>query len=290
MNFNDIQTLIDSLQKRPNPTHLEDILRAQNWFSELNKPAQKQLLINQQWTERIEQINKSLNYGNHLINFTKSFEVRYDNSYLDFIKQIDKVSNVDYSHKILNSFIFHKYDFADLINGYEDEEIKVDENNTIVEEIETKQVILDETARIKQIIFEIYLNNEQLYKLQPREFEQLIAELLYNKGFEIELTRQTRDNGYDILAMKYINGFSPIKYLVECKKYAENRKIGVEIIRSFKEVLSTEQANKGLIVTTSYFSRDAIKKQQETPLLLEYKDKDEVINWVNEYYTQKNNF
>ncbi|PZU24451.1 MAG: hypothetical protein DI622_03825 [Chryseobacterium sp.] len=47
-------------------------------------------------------------------------------------------------------------------------------------------------------------------------------------------------------------------------------------------------ANKGLIVTTSYFSRDAIKKQQETPLLLEYKDKDEVINWVNEYYAQKN--
>ncbi|MGG7468310.1 restriction endonuclease [Chryseobacterium arthrosphaerae] len=280
MDFNDIQKLINSLQKS-SPTHLEEILKAQNWFNELNKPTQKQLLINQQWLEKIEQINKSLNYGNHLINFTKSFNVTYNNSYLDFIKQIDKVSNIGYSGQILNSFIFHKYDFADLIDSYEDES----SNN--VAEVNTKQVILDETTRIRQIIFEIYLNNEQLYKLHPREFEKLIAELLYNKGFEVELTKQTRDNGYDILAMKYIDGFSPIKYLVECKKYAENHKVGVEIVRGFKEVLSTEQANKGLIVTTSYFSKDAIKKQQETPLLLEYKDKNEVINWVNEYYTQK---
>lgn len=285
MNFGEIQKLIDSLQKKSNPTHLEEILKAQNWFNELNKLEQNQILIHKQWSERIEQINKNFNYENKFINITKIYEVKYENSYLDFIKKIDKISHFDHLKKISDSFIFHKYDFADLIKNYEKQENK---DIIHVEESNAKQIILDETTRIKQIIFEIYLNNEKLYRLHPREFEKLIAELLFNKGFEIELTKQTRDNGYDILAMKYIDGFSPIKYLVECKKHAENRKIGVEIVRSFKEVLSTEQANKGLIVTTSYFSKDAIKKQQQTPLLLEYKDKNDVIDWVNEYYTQKN--
>ncbi|MEC3876694.1 restriction endonuclease [Chryseobacterium salviniae] len=285
MKFNEIQKFIDSLEKMSRPAHLDTIFKMQNWLNDINKPAMHQVALHKQWTEHLERVNKGFNYDNKFINFTKIFEVKYDNSYLDFIKQIDKISNLDHFQKISNSFIYHKYDFADLIKDYEETEVA---DNNVIEELSTKQIILDETTRIKQIIFEIYLNNEQLYKLHPREFEQLIAELLYNKGFEIELTKQTRDNGYDILAMKYINGFSPIKYLVECKKYAENRKIGVEIVRSFKEVLSTEQANKGLIVTTSYFSRDAIKKQKETPLLLEYKDKNEVINWVNEYYIQKN--
>ncbi|SIQ93061.1 restriction endonuclease [Chryseobacterium sp. RU33C] len=283
MKFSEIQKFIDSLQKMSKPPHLDNIFKMHNWLNEINKPAIHQIALHKQWSEHFEQINKGFNYDNKFINFNKIFEVKYDNSYLDFIKQIDKISNLDHFQKISNSFIYHNYDFADLIEDYEESEIA----DNAIEEFGTKQIVLDETTRIKQIIFEIYLNNEQLYKLHPREFEQLIAELLYNKGFEIELTKQTRDNGYDILAMKYINGFSPVKYLVECKKYAENRKIGVEIVRSFKEVLSTEQANKGLIVTTSYFSKDAIKKQQETPLLLEYKDKNEVISWVNDYYNQK---
>lgn len=206
--------------------------------------------------------------------------------YYDSFKKIEEIISVrkskglfDTLNSVSSKLSYIDYDFGSLLIDEKEEEI-------IENKIEKNSIIITETSRIKQIISEIYFNNLKLFTIHPREFEKIIAELLYNQGFEVELTKQTRDNGYDILALKYINGFSPIKYLVECKRYAEDRKIGVEIIRSFKEVLQTENANKGIIVTTSYFTKDAIKKQAETPLLLDYKNKDEVLEWVNNYFTQ----
>lgn len=96
---------------------------------------------------------------------------------------------------------------------------------------------------------------------------------MLKQGFEVELSKQTRDNGYDILALKNVIGLSPVKYLVECKRYAEKRKVGVELIRSFKEVLQTENANKGIIATTSYFTKPALIKQNEIPYLLDLRIK-----------------
>lgn len=92
----------------------------------------------------------------------------------------------------------------------------------------------------------------------------MIAEILRHQGFIIELTKQTRDNGFDILAIRPVNRHAPLKYLVECKRY-KNMKVGVEIIRGFKNVVDSENANFGIIVTTSYFTKDAQKKQKEAP-------------------------
>lgn len=205
----------------------------------------------------------------------------------------DNISKLNQSFKWIEDYQRISKSFSQLNNFFE-----IGQNYTFIEREFSEEFdyskadfiteaptlpFLSETQRVKKIIREIYLNNHNLFKIQPREFEQIIAELLYDQGFEVQLTKQTRDNGYDILALKYIGNFSPVKYLVECKRYNEKRKIGVEIVRSFKEVIATEQANKGIIVTTSYFTKDAINKQKETPYLLDYKNKDEVINWVNEY-------
>lgn len=146
-----------------------------------------------------------------------------------------------------------------------------------------KSIIVTESSRIKSVISKIYQDNEKLYKLTGHEFEQVIAELLSHQGFDVELTKQTRDGGFDIIALKYVANFSKIKYLVECKKYSANRPVGVEVIRAFKDVILTEGANKGIIATTSYFSTDSIKKKSFTPLLLDFVDKDEVLCWVNNY-------
>jgi restriction system protein len=97
-----------------------------------------------------------------------------------------------------------------------------------------------------------------------------------------EGTRRDRDNGYDIIAIKYFDQHTPLKFLVECKRFSRE-KVGVEIIRCFKEVIATESANRRIIVTTSYFTKDAIKKKNATPYLLDYRDKDAVMQWVFDY-------
>src|SRR5690606_32268347 len=129
--------------------------------------------------------------------------------YIDTTKILKEFSkNQDYSSllktkDLIDSFQSVCYDFGNAIKGF-NESIK--EAHLIDNEsLSVPQIIFSETDRIKDLILKIYLNNEKLFELHPREFEKIIAELLYAKGFDVELTKQTRDNGYDILALKYID-------------------------------------------------------------------------------------
>ncbi|UOE50915.1 restriction endonuclease [Mucilaginibacter sp. SMC90] len=60
---------------------------------------------------------------------------------------------------------------------------------------ETKIILLDEVSRIKTAINDIYLENEAIYRLQSRDFEEMIAEIMRHKNFNVALTKRTRDGG-----------------------------------------------------------------------------------------------
>jgi len=216
----------------------------------------------------------------------KSIKIQSDFSIIELVNQDNKFLYTFNYPKFIETYLPES--IKSKINLYKSISYSFSElrqyikNGAIVEWDESSDY--QEKVKLQQLILDIYLKNENLFTLTPWEFEKIIAELLLDKGFEVELTKQTRDNGYDILALKKTNDFSPIKYLVECKRYNENRKVGIEIIRSFKEVISTEQANKGIIITTSCFSRDSVKKKDETPFLLDFKDKNDILNWINNYF------
>jgi HJR/Mrr/RecB family endonuclease len=150
-------------------------------------------------------------------------------------------------------------------------------------EQEKKIIFLHEADRLKSTIQNIYRDQNLLYKIHDRDFEKVIAELLRNQQFEVELTKQTRDGGYDILAVQNLAGF-PLRFLVECKRYAKNRPVGVNIIRSFSHVIHTEDANKGILFTTSYFSKDARQHGKKyMPNKLDFRDNQDILNWIKAY-------
>jgi len=65
---------------------------------------------------------------------------------------------------------------------------------------------------------------EKLYDLNPRKFEELIASILKDLGFDVELTKVTRDGGRDIIASIRTKVSTFLTY-VECKRYSpENKK------------------------------------------------------------------
>lgn len=141
-------------------------------------------------------------------------------------------------------------------------------------------ILLNEVPKAQQLIRSIYNDHQQLYQLHPRDFEEMIAELMRKQGWDVKLTKQTRDQGVDIVALQY-RGDSPYKAVIECKRHALNRKVGVGILRGFQSVIVTQQANKGIIFTSSYFSADARQyQQQHLPYLLDLKDYDDIINWI----------
>jgi restriction endonuclease Mrr len=123
---------------------------------------------------------------------------------------------------------------------------------------------------------------EVLYDLIPRKFEELIASILEDIGFEVELTQATRDGGSDIIA--YIrNAVCEYLTLVECKKYSPENKVGVGIIREVTGVHHIKHATKSLIVTTSFFSPDAIKEAKAFENQLDLKDYEAIKSWLRKY-------
>lgn len=118
-----------------------------------------------------------------------------------------------------------------------------------------------------------------LYQLSSRRFEELIAEILMRKGYEVELTPTTRDGGKDIYVASK-NDFGSFLYIVECKKYKPTHKVGVNVLRDLYGVLSKERATYGIAVTTSYFSKPAKEFQQELQFQMSLKDFDSIKQWL----------
>lgn len=125
-------------------------------------------------------------------------------------------------------------------------------------------------------------NPEKMYDLSPRKFEELVASILKDMGFDVELTKATRDGGRDIIA--YIRN-AVCSYLthIECKKYTPDNKIGVSIIREVMGVHHLHKATKSIIVTTSFFSPDAIKEAAMVENQLDLKDFNSLKEWLQRY-------
>lgn len=126
---------------------------------------------------------------------------------------------------------------------------------------------------------------ELLYELHPRRFEELVAELLRAQGFEPTLTPGTRDGGRDILAARS-DALGDLLYLVECKRYAPAKKVGVGVVRSIHGVTQAERANKGVIVTTSSFTKDAIAFASPLKYDIGLHDFEALKLWLDGYRTK----
>lgn len=123
---------------------------------------------------------------------------------------------------------------------------------------------------------------EKLYDLNPRKFEELIASILRDFGFEIELTKATRDGGRDIIA-RIKNSVLDILTYVECKRYSAENKIDVGIIRQVVGVHYIRKPSKSIIVTTSFFTKDAISEAKNLENQLELKDFNNIKDWLRRY-------
>jgi restriction endonuclease Mrr len=146
--------------------------------------------------------------------------------------------------------------------------IRIEESGAFKEELYSEPTSQDQEEpklAITTIDDEIkrYLKKHpmKLYELSPRKFEELVASILKDMGFDVELTQATRDGGRDIIA-HVRNAVCSYLTHIECKRYAPDNKVGVGIIREVIGVHNIRKATKSVIVTTSFFSSDAIKEAQ----------------------------
>jgi hypothetical protein len=123
---------------------------------------------------------------------------------------------------------------------------------------------------------------EKLYDLSPRQFEKFIAELFDGFGFYVELTAHTKDGGRDIVALGH--SIAHVKYLVECKRYAKERPVGLAPVQRLFGVVASEGATKGILATTAKrFSRPAQLFFSQHPWVIEGRAFDGLLEWLESY-------
>ncbi|BAU44622.1 restriction endonuclease [Leptolyngbya sp. O-77] len=122
-----------------------------------------------------------------------------------------------------------------------------DPTTETVESIET----LEELAWHQQL-------HKMLLELEPSAFERLAQRLLRESGFiQVQVTGKSGDGGIDGVGIARINGFLSFHVLFQCKRYQGSVTAGQ--IRDFRGAMQG-RTDKGLLITTGTFTRDAIKE------------------------------
>ena len=90
--------------------------------------------------------------------------------------------------------------------------------------------------------------------MNGRDFEREVLKLLQAQGFIAEMTEATADGGIDIVA-KRTDPLLAGKYIVQCKSWT--KPVGEPLVRDLYGVVMAENANKGILITTSRFTDSA---------------------------------
>jgi Predicted endonuclease distantly related to archaeal Holliday junction resolvase and Mrr-like restriction enzymes len=131
----------------------------------------------------------------------------------------------------------------------------------------------------KRLINDISIDPELLYRLTPREFEFLVADLFARDGYEVLVTPATRDGGKDIYAARKDN-YGSLLYIVECKRNDRSRRVGVHVVRNLYGILMQEKATYSMVATTSYFTNPALEFQRSIQNHMSLYDYDKLIKWI----------
>lgn len=125
---------------------------------------------------------------------------------------------------------------------------------------------------------------DQMRLIPPRRFEELVAAIFKNNGFDVTLTPETRDGGIDIFAVQKNVLGGNLLHLIECKRYAANNKVGIGVVQRLAGIVDQHRANRGVIVTTSTFTEDADEVRRMMPYKLAFAPYTDLTRWIEEIH------
>ncbi len=121
-----------------------------------------------------------------------------------------------------------------------------------------------------------FLNNitiDNINSLSGNEFEEFLYYLFLNMGFEVTLTPKSHDYGADLI-LKIYN-----KTIVVQSKLYTSHSIGISSVQEVYSSIKYYNADLGIVVTNSKFSKNSINLANSTNVLLW--DKNMLIRLLN---------
>ena len=129
--------------------------------------------------------------------------------------------------------------------------IKNPQSNTDLAEKEITEEV-DNTEKWKEKLLNV------LYNITPAAFERLAQRLLRESGFfQVEVTGKAGDGGIDGKGIVRVSGLLSFHVIFQCKRYKGS--VTPSQIRDFRGAMQG-RADKGLVITTGTFTREAIKE------------------------------
>lgn len=116
-------------------------------------------------------------------------------------------------------------------------------------------------SNIRKSIFSEILGT--ILSKTPLEFEKIVVLLLQKMGYGGEIkdsglvTKASNDGGIDGIIKEDVLGFGRIH--IQAKRYKLDIGIGRDEIQKFVGALAVAQSNKGVFITTSYYTKGAIQ-------------------------------
>ena len=94
--------------------------------------------------------------------------------------------------------------------------------------------------------------------MEASAFERLVQRLLRESGFiHVEVTGRSGDGGIDGKGIARVSGLLSFHVIFQCKKYTGS--VSASHVRDFRGAM-VGRADKGLLITTGTFTRDAVKE------------------------------
>jgi restriction endonuclease Mrr len=116
--------------------------------------------------------------------------------------------------------------------------------------------------------------------LSPRQFEELVARLLEQFGYKVRLGPGSKDHGVDVAAYRE-SELGPELVLVQCKRYDFENKVGEPVVKQLYADVTTTGASRGLLVTTSAFTSDALRYIEQIRYRVIGADFETLRQWFN---------
>jgi len=150
-----------------------------------------------------------------------------------------------------------------------------------------KEELSESFVKIRNSVYEEIL--DVILSKPPKEFEKLVVMLLQSMGYggevksEAVVTKYSNDKGIDGIIKEDVLGLGRIH--IQAKRYARENSIGREEIQKFVGALAVAQSNKGVFITTSSYSKEALKyaKNLNGSTILVLIDGKKLAKYIYEY-------
>lgn len=167
---------------------------------------------------------------------------------------------------ITNEYLMQYESFVEFVrpNKNVQEETDIKENDTPIENIDKSIKMI--SSRLSDELLEMILSKEPIF------FERLVLDLLNKMGYAFDdesviATKYSNDEGIDGIIKEDKFGFNNI--YIQAKRWSGT--VGRPEIQKFLGAVAGQGGTKGLFISTSSFSKDAIefaKKQLQVKLIL----------------------